>query len=125
MLDAMAADPQWWQGRKRELIERRDLLVDLLHDELPSWGVQAPAGGLSVWVHTPRVDGEQLSAAADRVGVHVLPGEKCGVDGAYAENLRICFDRDPGVLREAVQRLAQAHDELTRRPIGRPIAVGP
>jgi DNA-binding transcriptional MocR family regulator len=125
LLEALEREPDWWESRRAELRSRRDLLIDLLHDQVPSWGVKAPPGGLSLWVHVPGADTDALATAADGYGVHVMPGERCGVDGAYGEYLRLCFDRDPTVLREAVNRLAQTHAELSRRPARTPAAVGP
>lgn len=117
--------PEWLGHRRAELRSRRDLMVELLHEHLPTWGVRAPVGGLSLWVRVPSVDTTDFAAVADRYGVHIMPGERCGIGDAYSDHLRICFDRDPEVLREAVVRLAQAHQDVARMPVRMPVAVGP
>ncbi len=125
LLRGLAQNPSWHEARRSQLRERRDLLVELIHEHLPSWGVQAPPGGLSLWVRLPGGDGSEFAAEADRSGVHVMPGEQCGTDGTYSDHLRLCFDREPDVLREAVTRLAQAQTEMTRAPIRVVTTVGP
>jgi DNA-binding transcriptional MocR family regulator len=125
LMDELVRRPEWWQARQAELRARRDLLVDLIHEHLPSWGVRTPVGGLSLWVRVPGVDGAELAETADRYGVHVMPGDRCGLDGAYADHLRLCFDRDPQMLHEAVGRLTQAYAEVAQRPARQPAMVGP
>jgi DNA-binding transcriptional MocR family regulator len=117
--------PEWLGHRRAELRSRRDLMVDLLHEHLPTWGVRAPVGGLSLWVRVPSVDTTHFAGVADRYGVHVMPGERCGTGDGYTDHLRICFDRDPEVLREAVTRLARAQHDLARMPVRMPVTVGP
>lgn len=125
LLAQLHADPSWHARRRSELQERRDLAVGLIHEHLPTWGVSAPPGGLSLWARVPGTDGTQLATAADRHGVHVMPGEQCGTDGAYTDHIRLCFDRDPALLREAVHRLASAYAETSRLPMRSPVTVGP
>ena len=125
LLRQLHADPGWHRRRRAELQERRDLVIALLHEQLPTWGVTAPTAGLSLWVRIPGVDGTQFAVAADRHGVHVMPGEQCGTDGAYADHIRLCFDRDPALLREAVNRLAMAHAEAGRVATRSPLTLGP
>jgi DNA-binding transcriptional MocR family regulator len=125
LLRRLHADPDWHRRRRAELQERRDLVISLLHDHLPTWGVTAPRAGLSLWVRIPGVDGTQFAVAADRHGVHVMPGEQCGTDGAYADHIRFCFDREPVLLREAVKRLAMAHAEAGRAATRSPVTLGP
>lgn len=125
LLRQLHADPAWHRRRRAELQERRDLVIALLHDQLPTWGVGAPTAGLSLWVRIPGVDGTQFAVAADRHGVHVMPGEQCGTDGAYVDHIRFCFDRDPALLREAVKRLSAAHAEAGRAALRSPVTLGP
>jgi DNA-binding transcriptional MocR family regulator len=125
LMDELVRRPEWWQARQAELRARRDLLIELIHEHLPSWGVRAPVGGLSLWVRVPGTDGAELAETADRYGVHVMPGDRCGLDGAFADHLRLCFDRDPQMLQEAVTRLTQAYAEVSQRPARQPEMVGP
>lgn len=112
LLQAMAADPGWLPSRLDELRTRRDLLISLLEEHLPAWGPGRPSGGLSLWVRLPGTDSRTYADVADRHGVFVLPGEQCGVDGQFADHIRLCFDREPAVLREAVERLARAYTDM-------------
>jgi DNA-binding transcriptional MocR family regulator len=114
MLRGIEADDDWMPNRRKELSERRNLLIDLLNEALPQWGVSRPSGGLSLWVRLPGTDTTAFAEAADRHGVHVMPGEQCATDGDYGDHIRMCFDRDPVVLREAVSRLAGAYSEFSR-----------
>ena len=125
LLTSLAQNRSWHERRRAQLRERRDLLVELINEHLPTWGIQTPPGGLSLWVHLPGGDGSEFATEADRAGVHVMPGEQCGTDGAYVDYLRLCFDREPEVLREAVTRLAQAQTEMERAPMRRATTVGP
>lgn len=125
LLRRLDEQPGWLDARKAELRARRDLLVQLLHEHLPSWGVRSPVGGLSLWVHLPSVDTGHFANVADRHRVHVMPGQRCGVGDAYNDHLRLCFDRDPQQLTEAVMRLVQAQQEVSHVPRRLPVAVGP
>ncbi|MCZ3385627.1 MAG: PLP-dependent aminotransferase family protein, partial [Actinomycetia bacterium] len=125
LLRQLHTDSRWHEKRRTELRERRDLVIDLLHEHLPTWGVTAPAAGLSLWIRLPGTDGTQFAAVADRYGVHVMPGEQCGINGAYTDYVRICYDRDAALLREAVKRLALAYAEVGRLHARPPITVGP
>ncbi|MEO8106090.1 MAG: PLP-dependent aminotransferase family protein [Actinomycetes bacterium] len=125
LLTSLTQNRSWRDHRRTQLRERRDLLIDLVHEHLPSWGVHPPPGGLSLWIRLPGGDGSEFATEADRAGVHVMPGEQCGTDGAYSDYLRLCFDREPEVLHEAVTRLAQAHTEMARAPIRLTTTVGP
>jgi DNA-binding transcriptional MocR family regulator len=125
VIDGIHADPSWVAHRRAELRARRDLLVDRLHHHVPTWGVTTPPSGLSLWLHVPGVDGAQLATAADRHDVHVLPGEQCGIDGSYTDYIRVTFDRDPSVIEQAAQRLAQAYAEIGRTTSRARTSVGP
>ena len=125
MLEQILAEPAWVDRRRAELRQRRDLMVDLVHHHLPTWRIAAPPAGLSLWAHVPGVDASELAVAADRHDVHVMPGEQCGVDGTYADHVRLSFDREPGVLEQAAVRLAQAHADVSRMPARSRPAVGP
>jgi len=125
MLGQLTADPSWVERRRAELRERRDLLVDLLHHHLPTWRVDTPPSGLSLWAHAPGVDATEFATAADRHDVHVMPGDQCGVDGAFSDHLRFTFDRDPAVLHQAAQRLALTYADVSRSPSRSRPTVGP
>ncbi|MEM7321966.1 MAG: PLP-dependent aminotransferase family protein [Actinomycetota bacterium] len=93
-------------GRIDHLRASAELLGTGLARLEPTWEVTPPQGGLALWVRTTGTDGRVLAdAAADR-GVAVLPGSACRVGGGPDDHVRLCFDRPPEVLTEALDRLA-------------------
>ncbi|GEL96915.1 MocR-like transcription factor YczR [Cellulomonas terrae] len=94
--------------RRAELRARRDLLVGLLLDQLPSWSFDVPAGGLSLWVDLGAPVSSALAAISSRHGVRVVPGTAFGVDGSFERNLRLPYTTSPDDLRRAVTGLAAA-----------------
>ena len=94
--------------RRTELRARRDLLVGLLLDQLPSWRFDVPAGGLALWADLGAPVSSALAAISTRHGVRVVPGTAFGVDGSFERNLRVPFTTSPDDLRRAVAGLAAA-----------------
>jgi DNA-binding transcriptional MocR family regulator len=99
-------------ARRNALRDRRDLLVGLLLDQLPSWQLEVPAGGLALWVDLGAPVSSALAAISTRHGVRVLPGTAFGVDGSFEQNLRLPFTTSPEDLRRAVAGLAEAWASL-------------
>ncbi|GCE75011.1 MocR-like transcription factor YczR [Cellulomonas biazotea] len=99
-------------SRRQVLRERRDLLVGLLHEHLPTWDVPVPAGGLSLWVDLGAPVSSALAATSVRHGVRIVPGPAFGVDGGLEDHLRVPFAESPDVLRRGVQGLAAAWQDL-------------
>ena len=125
LMTAAEEHPTWMNDRLADLSARCDHLINALKREIPSWGMERPIGGLSLWVRTPGLDAQTLSDAADRHGVHVMPGDQCGVDGAFSDYVRLCFDRDPKILDEAVTRLAAANADVRRTPSPQRVLLRP
>ncbi|MBO9554013.1 PLP-dependent aminotransferase family protein [Cellulomonas sp.] len=99
--------------RRREVLrERRDLLVGLLGQRLPSWRVPVPAGGLSLWVDLGAPVSSALTAVSVRHGVRLVPGPAFGVDGSFERHLRLPFSESPETLVRAVTGLADAWASL-------------
>jgi DNA-binding transcriptional MocR family regulator len=119
MLRRLDDDPTFLLERRRSLRSRKEYLAQLLNERLPAWGVGSPAGGMSLWVRLPGTDARAFADVADQHGVHVMPGDQCGVDGDYADYTRLCFDRDTATLDEAVSRLATAYDDMTNHSSSR------
>jgi DNA-binding transcriptional MocR family regulator len=94
--------------RRRLLAERRDALAAALREDLPAWRFRMPRGGLCLWAELERPEAESLAEAAEREGVHVVPGTTFSPDGTLDGNLRLPFTLPPDRLREAVSRLAAA-----------------
>jgi len=99
--------------RRREVLrERRDLLVGLLGQRLPSWRVPVPAGGLSLWADLGAPVSSALAAVSLRHGVRLVPGPAFGVDGSFERHLRLPFSETPEALTRAVGGLADAWASL-------------
>lgn len=94
--------------RRTELVARRDLLCDLLAEQLPDWRWRRPAGGLSVWATLPHGNADEFAEAALRAGVALVPGPALSVDEGNRRAVRLVFARPEPVLREGVRRLAAA-----------------
>ena len=94
--------------RRRELAERLALLESLLHGMLPDWRWRRPKGGLSVWAGLPAGSSTELAHLASRHGVLIAPGPLMSPTGRFDEFIRLPFDHEPTVLREAIGRLASA-----------------
>lgn len=92
--------------RKRHLRARAALLRRGLGEIEPAWEVTPPKGGLALWVKTSGTDGNEYAAAAADRGVAVLPGSACRVGGGPDDHIRLCFDRPPEVLTEALDRMS-------------------
>jgi DNA-binding transcriptional MocR family regulator len=87
---------------------RHDHLRAELARGLPDWEAPPVRGGQTLWVRLPRGDGSSFAQEALQHGVAVLPGSGFDVSGQSPDRLRIHFLAEPGVLTEAVRRLARA-----------------
>jgi len=105
------------------LAERRPLLREQMGVVLDAvrglgWSAAAPAGGLSVWARLPRGSATALAEAAASRGLRLAPGQRLSPDGALDSYVRLPFTLPAGELRSAMERLADAWDDVgaTRRP---------
>ena len=101
-LDAMSAR----QAAERQA--RHDHLRAELARRLPDWAAPPVTGGQTLWVRLPYGDGTSFAQAALRHGIAVLPGSGLDAAGQCQDHLRLHFVAPPGVLTEAVRRLAEA-----------------
>lgn len=99
--------------RRRELIERRDVLLDALAEHLPSWHTNRPAGGMSLWVTLDAPVSTAMAASAERHGLRLASGPRFGLDGTLERYLRIPFVLPPEDLQEAVRRLGALRADLS------------
>lgn len=102
--------------RRRRLSEQESHLRQRLADALPDWETARPSGGLSLWVGLPRPVSETLAGTASRFGVHIAPGTRFGVGGAFQRFVRLPFTLAEGDLDRAVDGLAQAWTAVDGRP---------
>jgi len=100
--------PELGQLRNRELAARCSQAMDLLEELLPSFTVQRPSGGASLWVGMPAGDAGEFAHVALRHGVAVLPGQLCSARGGHRDHVRLSFACDPTGLLVGIERLATA-----------------
>jgi DNA-binding transcriptional MocR family regulator len=82
-------------------------------EHLPDWTWDVPRGGCTLWVRMPGGDARALGQVAQRCGVNVVPGQVLSAEGRHADRLRMPFVHEPGVIAEAVRRLAVAWEIYT------------
>lgn len=100
----------------------RDALCQALEEQLPTWTVQPPPGGLTVWAHLPEGNATEFAEVARRHAVSVVPGPSLSVDDGNRRAVRIVFDRPVEVIERGVERLAEAWADYragTTRPSSR------
>ncbi|MDA3038767.1 MAG: PLP-dependent aminotransferase family protein [Actinomycetota bacterium] len=104
------------ESRQRTLSRRAALACQFLETSFPTWRFTPPNGGLSIWVELPssHAAGAVVEAAA-AAGVLIATGASSSVTTSGAQHIRICFDRPEPQLREGLQRLARAVDQMTDR----------
>ncbi|MEM9036901.1 MAG: PLP-dependent aminotransferase family protein [Actinomycetota bacterium] len=101
-LDDIAAE------RARQLEDAATVLLTGLAERLPDWEVQAPKGGLVLWVRLPGVSATAFAQFANRYGVAVGTGREFSSSTIDDEHVRLPFTGPIPELREAVDRLAAA-----------------
>ncbi|NUU26224.1 MAG: aminotransferase class I/II-fold pyridoxal phosphate-dependent enzyme, partial [Streptomycetaceae bacterium] len=111
-----AADTGWYHDLRRALRERRDLLLDGLERHLPAWKRHVPPAGLAMWTTLPVAETDTFAhLAGNRFGVLVTAGTALCFDGRHRDGLRLSFAESPATLGTAVDRLAVAWEEHSRR----------
>jgi DNA-binding transcriptional MocR family regulator len=102
--------------RATQLRERRDALARLLHERLPSWRFQLPAGGQVIWCELPSRSSGALAAAVADHGLRITPGSRFAADGTLESWVRLPYTRPVEDLTRAVDALAAAWFGLSGRP---------
>ncbi|MEV4640226.1 PLP-dependent aminotransferase family protein [Actinoplanes sp. NPDC049548] len=101
--------------------ERRDALLDALHDLMPAGTTWTrPAGGLFVWATLPEgLDSKAMMPRAIAARVAYVPGTGFFADGTGAGHMRLNFSFPPPArIREGVRRLAGVMEqELAMRAV--------
>ncbi|MBE1492325.1 MocR-like transcription factor YczR [Plantactinospora soyae] len=101
-------------ARRRQLATQRDALLAALRDELPSWRVRTPLGGVTLWAELDGPIASALARAAEEVGVRLAPGPRFGLDGTLERFLRLPFTLPATELTEAVRRIAAVRYDIDR-----------
>ena len=102
-------------AHRARLRELRDTLVTAVRGSLPDWRFRVPEGGLALWCELPgpgRGLGVALAHAAERRGVILAPGPVFAPDGGLDRFVRFPFTRREDELLLAVERVAEAWDEV-------------
>ena len=88
--------------------ERRDAMLDALHDYLPDLSWTKPAGGFYVWVTLPdNLDSKSMLPRAVKELVAYTPGTAFYADGGGRTSLRLAFCYPtPEFIREGIRRLS-------------------
>lgn len=107
--------------RRTLLRERRDLVLKLLAERLPTWKAEMPRGGMSVWVELPEPVSTALAVTAERFGLKLAPGPRFGIGGAFERFIRVPFTQSAATLDLSISRLARAYERA--EPAGRAQAV--
>ena len=102
-----------WLGQIKQMREmyreRRDAMVEALHDFMPaSCAWNTPAGGFFVWVTLPPgIDAKAMLPRAVTARVAYVPGTAFFADGFGSSSMRLSFCYPtPTRIREGVRRLA-------------------
>jgi DNA-binding transcriptional MocR family regulator len=113
-------------ARQAQLRSRRDTLVAALRAHLPEWRFVVPHGGMSLWVELDAPVSTALARAVEELGVRLAAGPRFGADGTMERFVRLPYALPEADLVEAVQRLAEARENLDRpsvRPLRAPAIV--
>jgi DNA-binding transcriptional MocR family regulator len=100
--------------RRKQATLRLEVLTRLLSELLPSWTWRRPAGGLSLWIRLPYGRADHFAQVAARHGVVIIPGSTASTSSNHDDCIRLPFVRDPEVLTDGVQRLAEAWEAYSR-----------
>lgn len=118
LLQAAALDvlvhPGWrthLRSVRRQLLQRRELLVDAVRSQLPAARLTAiPQGGLNLWLQLPEpVESDRLVSDCERAGVLIAPGGEWFPAEPPGAFLRLNFSGpNPERFPEAVSVIAAA-----------------
>lgn len=109
---------------RARLRERRDVLVDTLHAQLPDWEVRVPAGGMALWCRLPEGSSTALARGARRYDVALAAGPNFAAGGGLDGWIRLPFVLPPEQLREVVPRLSAAWEDVLAGRVGTARAGG-
>jgi hypothetical protein len=78
-----------------------------------------------MWARLPHGEASEFAQVALRHGVSLLSGSTLSADGGHPQHLRLVYVHEPGVINEAVARLARAWTAYAPMalPAGREVGV--
>ena len=82
---------------------------------LPEWDVPAVHGGVSLWIGLGEPLSSSLVMSARRRGLLLSAGPRFSVDGGHERHLRIPFTVSRHTIERAVDTLAEAWGDVSRR----------
>ncbi len=97
--------------RRAAFATGRDLLLAGVAEQLPSWRVHRPAGGLSLWCRLPQERSTALVAKAAEHHLILASGPNFAPGGGLDQWMRLPFVLPHDRLAEAIPRLVRAWDE--------------
>jgi DNA-binding transcriptional MocR family regulator len=120
---ATAAEPRAIAKTRRARLARDvDAALEQLAATIPEAIVTRPDGGSILWVRLPLEDSSRLVTAARHHGVLIAPGSIHTPSRKPGPFVRIDVDRAPALVREGLDRVAQAWTTL-RRSVDSPKAA--
>jgi len=112
-------------ARRRELRERRDVMLAALAAHLPTWTARRPEGGQALWSRMPAPISTAVTEAAEPRGLLLAPGPLFGTGRAFEDRLRLPYTLPPDRLEAAVSLLAAVvSDASGKAGSGRPALDG-
>lgn len=121
-LQAVALDvvtqPAWRthvRGLRRQLGERRDLMLAAVGEHLPATEVSTPSGGLNLWLRLPDdTDVPRLVSTCEAKGVLVAGGDEWFPAEPVGRHLRLNYSGpNPGAFAEGARIIGASLDEIT------------
>ncbi|WP_226568773.1 MocR-like transcription factor YczR [Mangrovibacter yixingensis] len=102
------------QEKRQQLRNQRDQCLKLIQSYFPHWKTSNPPGGLSFWVTLPSPTSTRFAASAENVGIHLAPGPRFGIDGAFERFLRLPFTLETNEMEMALIRLQPVWQQLNQ-----------
>ncbi|KEA52180.1 DeoR faimly transcriptional regulator [Mangrovibacter sp. MFB070] len=100
------------QEKRHQLRVQRDQCLALIQSYFPHWQTTPPPGGLSLWVTLPSPAATRFAASAENIGIHLGPGPRFGIDGAFERFLRLPFTLETVRMEMALMRLLPVWQQL-------------
>lgn len=96
--------------RVEQLRPRAATVIDEVRRRLPEWTFAPVLGGYVVWAQIPHGSASGFARFAGRFGVAVASGREFSASQSVDDHIRLPYALPESVLREAIERLAQAWD---------------